>query len=87
MALQKTVSLNTNFDTTATFENAYIRVSNVNVKKGVSQASVATHKEKDGQVLQKKNYMFEYDLAGNNAIAQAYNHLKTLPEFTGAIDC
>ena len=87
MALQKTISLTTNFDTTATFENAYIRVSNVNVKKGISQASVVTHKEKDGQILQKKNYMFEYDLTGNNPIAQSYYHLKTLPEFAGAVDC
>ena len=87
MALQKTVSLTTNFDTTATFENAYICVDNVNVTKNVCRSFVQTHKEKDGQILQKKNYMFEYDLVGNNPIAQAYYHLKTLPEFAGATDC
>lgn len=28
-----------------------------------------------------------YDLAGFNPIKQAYEHLKTLPEFEGAVDC
>lgn len=28
-----------------------------------------------------------YDLAGGNPFAQAYDHLKTLPEFAGAADC
>jgi len=28
-----------------------------------------------------------YALDGANPIAQAYEHLKTLPEFAGAIDC
>jgi hypothetical protein len=28
-----------------------------------------------------------YTLDGANPIAQAYEHLKTLPEFAGAIDC
>jgi hypothetical protein len=28
-----------------------------------------------------------YDIEGDNPIKQAYEHLKTLPEFEGAIDC
>jgi hypothetical protein len=87
MALQKTISLTTNFDTQVTFDNAYIRVDGVNVKKGFSQAFVFTHKEKDGQILQKKNYVFDYDLNGVNPISQAYQHLKKLPEFVDAVDC
>jgi hypothetical protein len=31
--------------------------------------------------------MFFPSLEGNNFIAQAYEHLKTLPEFEGAEDC
>jgi hypothetical protein len=87
MALQKTVSLTTNFDTNITFENAYIRVDNVNIKKGFGKAFVFIQKEKDGQILQKKNYTFEYDLNGVNPISQAYQHIKTLSEFTDAVDC
>jgi hypothetical protein len=29
----------------------------------------------------------EYDIAGDNPIKQAYNYLKTLPEFAGITDC
>jgi hypothetical protein len=28
-----------------------------------------------------------YNIAGSNPIKQAYEHLKTLPEFAGATDC
>jgi hypothetical protein len=35
----------------------------------------------------KKQYSFVPNLNGANFIAQAYAHLKTLPEFAGAIDC
>jgi hypothetical protein len=28
-----------------------------------------------------------YQINGTNPIAQAYGHLKTLPEFAGAVDC
>jgi hypothetical protein len=48
---------------------------------------VQTHKEKDGQVLEQNGYSFEYKLEGSNPIAQAYNHLKSLTEFSGATDC
>lgn len=33
------------------------------------------------------NYSCAYDLNGENPIKQAYDHLKTLPEFSGAVDC
>lgn len=32
-------------------------------------------------------YQCEYDVAGDNPICQAYRHIKTLPEFAGAVDC
>lgn len=28
-----------------------------------------------------------YDISGENPLAQAYAHLKTLPEFVDALDC
>jgi len=87
MALQKNITLETNFGTQATFEKAYIRVNSVNVEKGFGRALVHTQKEKDGQVLEQKGYSFGYDLNGLNPIAQTYNYLKSLPEFDGAVDC
>lgn len=35
----------------------------------------------------KRFYSFAPDLNGPNFIKQAYDYLKTLPEFAGAIDC
>lgn len=32
-------------------------------------------------------FVVPYDLNGLNPIAQAYLHLKTLPEFANAVDC
>ena len=32
-------------------------------------------------------YSCAYDLNGDNPIKQAYGHLKTLSEFSGAVDC
>lgn len=87
MALQKTVTLKTNFGTDAEFTNAYVRVDSVKVEKNFAQALVHTHKEKNGQVLQQKGYSFEYAINGLNPIAQTYIYLKTLPEFADAIDC
>lgn len=87
MALQKTVTLKTNFGTDAEFTNAYIRVDSVKVEKNFAQALVQTHKEKDGQVLEQNGYSFEYNLNGLNPIAQTYTYLKRLSEFSAATDC
>jgi hypothetical protein len=87
MALKKTVSIKTNLNTDATFEDAYIRVDSIRIEKEFARALVQTHKEKGGQVLEQNGYSFEYKLEGSNPIAQAYNHLKSLTEFSGAVDC
>jgi hypothetical protein len=34
-----------------------------------------------------RQYEFAPNMEGGNFIAQAYNHLKTQPEFSGAVDC
>lgn len=87
MAIEKTVSLTTNFNTEAIFENAYINVNNIKIDKTYATAVFYIFKKKNGQLLNQKVYSFEYDLEGPNPIKQAYLHLKTLPEFANAIDC
>jgi len=87
MAIQKNVSIKTNINTDAVFEHAYIKVSSVKIEKDFARALVQTHKEKDGQILEQKGYSFGYELNGLNPIAQAYNHLKSLADFAGAVDC
>jgi hypothetical protein len=65
--------------------DAYIRVNNVIAKKPLSFIDVET---KTGDVGRMETYSFEADLSdgAKNHIKQAYEHLKTLPEFAGAAD-
>jgi hypothetical protein len=62
----------------------YIKVEAVNGTKANVNCSVSFIGEK---VRFQKAYTFEPDLEGGNFIKQAYEHLKTLPEFTGVVDC
>lgn len=41
----------------------------------------------DQQPYEAMSFNSEYDLEGFNPFKQAYEHLKTLPEFGGCTDC
>lgn len=87
MALSQSTTLNNNFNEPSTFPDAYIRVEKVETTKQSSTALVATYKEAEGQFLVSNLYGFVPDLTGANHIQQAYEYLKTLPEFANATDC
>ncbi len=70
-----------------TCPNAYIRVDQIDLNKSGMTAMVRWQKDSSAAWFDEKRYQAPYDLAGANAISQAYNHLKTLPEFQGAADC
>jgi hypothetical protein len=72
---------------TATFEGCYIRVGSVSSSKTEATAVVSFLESEGGKLLYEQIYGFAIDLAGDNPIKQAYEHLKTLPEFEGAEDC
>lgn len=42
---------------------------------------------KEGPTLKSSGYAAPYTLSGDNPFVQAYNYLKTLPEFDGSTDC
>ena len=63
---------------------AYIKVEAVEATK---QSAKATVTYKDGDKFITKNFSFAPSLEESNFIKQAYEHLKTLPEFAGAVDC
>ena len=65
-------------------DNAYVKVESVSGSKEVVTANVTTTA---GDISKAKFYQFRPDLDGPNFIKQAYEHLKTLPEFIGAVDC
>jgi hypothetical protein len=59
----------------------YIKVERVEGDKTKVKAFVS----QNGQLLMET--VFNVDLSAGNFIKQAYDHLKTLPEFSGATDC
>lgn len=67
--------------------NAYWRVEQVSVSKSEAITSVSVYKEPGGALLASRVFSFAPLVNDENAIKQAYLHLKTLPEFADAIDC
>ena len=87
MAIKKTVVLQTNFGEQSTIPDCYIKVSTVSANKKQINASVLFMKEPNGKILKVEGFEFSSNLDGPNFIKQAYEYLKTLPEFVDSIDC
>ena len=87
MALKKQITLKSNFGDDVTFNEAYIKVETLIGNKTQIRIDVSVHKKQGEQIVDRKNYFFAPNLDGNNFIAQAYEHIKTLPEFAGYMDC
>lgn len=86
MALKKSILHKVPLMGEQTF-SAYIRVDKVNGSKDVLNASVGFYKDNaEGEMIKAEGFQFTPSL-DSNFIKQAYDYLKTLPEFTGAIDC
>lgn len=68
--------------------SSYVRVESILASKA-SASAVAVWRQNDGSgiAFDRTEFGFIPDLSGPNFIAQAYLHLKTLPEFAGATDC
>lgn len=87
MALIKTLKIKDNFGIEINFDNAYIKVVYINGSKEMLHANVCIYDKKDGMQLDSKAFQFPLFLDGKNFIAQAYDYVKTLPDFAGAVDC
>lgn len=85
MALKKTVSTAYGID----FIDAYHRVDQVQILgKNMLVYGVKSYKDNSGvQFFNERACSCAYDINGENPIAQAYAHLKTLTEFADAVDC
>lgn len=84
MALKKDITTRQGIE----IKDAYFRVVNtmINGKTGM-QYVVAYSKDSQSPAVDSAAYDCAYSLTGSNPIAQAYENLKTLPEFAGAQDC
>lgn len=91
MALKKSTMTLHGFDAI----DAYHRVENVTIlEKAELQFNVTSYKNAPSKefpigvpAFAEHQHKCAYDIQGANPIAQAYAHLKTLPEFVGATDC
>jgi len=88
MALQKTITLIDNFDIEVSIANCYIKVTDIKGNKGIMSFMVDYHKASDQGSIHQKRFTFTPSVSDGSAnfIKQAYEHLKTLPEFAGATD-
>jgi hypothetical protein len=84
MALQINKELN---NTGLVVENLYARVGTIEVSnKDSLYYGVEYFKDSDKEALMSSSYSCVYNIEGDNPIKQAYEYLKTLPEFADAVD-
>lgn len=84
MALRKSVKSIYGIDV----NGAYHRVESVAIQgKDKIYFALKSYASVENPSFAEKSYSCNYSLDGANPIAQAYDHLKTLPEFAGATDC
>jgi hypothetical protein len=86
MAIQKSIEFTTQYGK-ITVPNCYICINSVEINKTEATAAIIFYRDNKINALQEQSHPFAYDLEGSNPIKQAYEHLKTLPEFTDAVDC
>lgn len=83
MALQKQTQSVHGFDA----PQAYHRVEGVSVSKSEIEFRLRSYKDASSDTsFADEGFVCSYDIAGDNPIKQAYEHLKTLPEFADAAD-
>lgn len=85
MALKKTITTVQGFIA----EDAYFRVEEVKLfGKDKIAFNVRGYKDDSGfPAFEDQSVFCDYDLSGKNPIAQAYEHLKKLPQFADAFNC
>jgi hypothetical protein len=70
-------------------KDAYARVESVTLtsKNIISFVLKSYVSDANSNSFKQRVFGCAYDINGTNPIAQAYQHLKTLPEFANALDC
>ena len=70
-----------------TINDGYLKVAEFSGNKTGIGFSLAFMANAKADAIKHEQFNFVPNLEGQNFIAQAYEHLKTLPEFAGAEDC
>jgi hypothetical protein len=82
MAIKKTIT-----KSGVVINDCYIKVASVGGDKSKMVFVAAMKANADAEHFSTEQFSFVPKLDGVNFIAQAYSHLKTLPEFSGSQDC
>lgn len=85
MAISKTVTKNA-YGKELQFEDAYIRVEKVSGTKAMLYCDVCFYVNNGGDCFDEIRVSFEPAMVNKNFITQAYEYLKTIPEFVGSTD-
>lgn len=85
MAIKKSVTTAYGIDVS----DAYHRVESVVLlEKTAISYNLRSYKDASGLPFFAERYITSgYDINGDNPLAQAYAYVKTLPEFSCAVDC
>lgn len=67
--------------------NAYIKICRYQGDKDKLFFDVGIHTKSGEKMIASHGYQCALNLDGANPVKQAYEHLKTLPEFSNAVDC
>lgn len=88
MAILKSVKVKFENGIEFIVENAYLKIERVTATKNVATAEVHWFKSKaESKPIQIWQHGFVPNLDGDNFIKQAYLHIKTLDEYSDAVDC
>lgn len=68
-------------------QDAYCRIAEISGDKTHINATIHVAPSASEKPVQTMFVGLVPNLEGGNFIAQAYEHIKTLPEFAGAVDC
>jgi hypothetical protein len=79
MALSKTISFKG-----ITVNGAYLKVWHISGGKTEIKFGLGYFASADGEMFDSKTFEMAYDINGENPIKQAYEYLKSLPEFADA---
>lgn len=87
MALRKTETVSSDIVGDVQI-NCYIKVTMVSADKTNVIAEVMFRKDDaEGAIIKSDRHSFAPNMQGENFIKQAYDHLKTLPDFANAVNC
>ena len=87
MALKGKVILETNLGTSASFEDAYVKVLDVSADKNTGNINVGIFESQNGRLICTQRHPFVPSMDGPNFIKQSYDQIKKQHSFSDMIDC